>query len=222
MLLHSDDSGLGTGTHDNETMEGWLKDSATDKDKAFIQRYLGVDAITDVSWLMIREAFKSVSRSSIVMMQAGTSALGYPCLLSQHYCPVRRVLSGLPLLPQQQVKSESSADGGARPQKISATAACGKKVPKALFLMQWLHLKQRGKLACCRTLPPDARSCGIQDVLRLDNSARMNFPGTVVDNWTWRIGEADVWVKLTQEAADLHLLAETFDRLAPSVKTHKP
>ena len=59
-------------------------------------------------------------------------------------------------------------------------------------------------------------------MLRLDNSARMNFPGTVVDNWTWRIGEADVWGKLTQEAADLRLLAETYDRLAPSVKTHKP
>ena len=50
----------------------------------------------------------------------------------------------------------------------------------------------------------------------------MNFPGTVVGNWTWRIGDADVWGELTQEAADLRLLAETFDRLAPSVKTHKP
>ena len=25
--------------------------------------------------------------------------------------------------------------------------------------------------------------------MRLDNSARMNFPGTTKDNWGWRIGE---------------------------------
>lgn len=62
----------------------------------------------------------------------------------------------------------------------------------------------------------------LQDVLRLDNSARMNFPGTVKNNWTWRIGEADVWQNLTQEAEDLHLMLETYDRLAPSAKTQKP
>lgn len=62
----------------------------------------------------------------------------------------------------------------------------------------------------------------LQDVLRLDNAARMNFPGTVKNNWTWRIGEADIWQKLTSEARDLYTLLETYDRLAPSAKTHKP
>ena len=111
-MLLSDDSGLITGTHDNETMEGWLKDSATEKDKTFIQQYLGVDAIKDVSWLMIREAFKSVSRTSIVMMQAGISALSYPCFLSQQFSSnaATSVLSAHPLLSQQQAESESSAD----------------------------------------------------------------------------------------------------------------
>ena len=106
--LHFEDSELGTGTHDNETMEGWLKDSATKKDKTFIQRYLGINAIKDVSWLMIREAFKSVSRTSIVMMQAGTSALSYQPLLSQHFRPMQRDPSDL------RTSSDISAAGRVR------------------------------------------------------------------------------------------------------------
>lgn len=58
-----------SGTHDNETMEGWWADSATEKDKAYLKEYLGVEEIKDVSWALLREAFKSVSQTSIVMMQ---------------------------------------------------------------------------------------------------------------------------------------------------------
>lgn len=65
---------LAAGTHDNETMEGWWKDSATDKDKAFIKQYLGLREVEDISWVMLREAFKSISRTSIVMMQVGLCA----------------------------------------------------------------------------------------------------------------------------------------------------
>lgn len=62
----------------------------------------------------------------------------------------------------------------------------------------------------------------VQDVMRLNNSARMNFPGTVKHNWVWRIGEADIWKKLSTEAEELRKLLQTYDRLAPSTKTHKP
>ena len=58
--------------------------------------------------------------------------------------------------------------------------------------------------------------------MRLDNSARMNFPGTVEKNWVWRIGETDIWEKLSKEAEDLHELLRAYDRLHPSRKTNKP
>ncbi len=46
----------------------------------------------------------------------------------------------------------------------------------------------------------------MQDVLCLDSSARMNTPGTIGDNWTWRMGDGDIngenvklFKKLTKE-----------------------
>jgi len=62
----------------------------------------------------------------------------------------------------------------------------------------------------------------VQDIMRLDNASRMNFPGTVEKNWTWRIGGEDIWEQLKPEAKDLHTLLASFDRLAPSKKTTKP
>ncbi|NLW43147.1 MAG: 4-alpha-glucanotransferase, partial [Tissierellia bacterium] len=32
----------------------------------------------------------------------------------------------------------------------------------------------------------------MQDLLLLDNSARMNIPGTLGDNWTWRMEEKNL------------------------------
>lgn len=53
----------------------------------------------------------------------------------------------------------------------------------------------------------------MQDIMRLDNSARMNLPGSTTNNWTWRIGGPDIWDKLAPEAAALKELAQTYDRL---------
>ena len=58
---------------------------------------------------------------------------------------------------------------------------------------------------------------GVQDIMRLDNSARMNLPGSTVNNWTWRIGNPDIWEKLAPEAAALRELAEIYDRLPPEI-----
>ena len=62
----------------------------------------------------------------------------------------------------------------------------------------------------------------LQDIMRLDNSGRMNLPGSVENNWTWRIGDSDVWNKLAPEAKALKKLGATYDRLpgesAPPVK----
>ena len=60
---------LHAGTHDNETAVGWWADSATDVDRAFLEKYTGGGG-EDIAWLFIRSALASVSRTSIVLMQA--------------------------------------------------------------------------------------------------------------------------------------------------------
>jgi 4-alpha-glucanotransferase len=52
----------------------------------------------------------------------------------------------------------------------------------------------------------------LQDVLGLDNEARMNTPGTTAGNWEWRVDDR----ALTDEVAlRLALLGRTYDRLPP-------
>ena len=61
-----------------------------------------------------------------------------------------------------------------------------------------------------------------QDIMRLDNSGRMNLPGSTKNNWVWRIGDSDVWKKLAPEAKALREMGELYDRMpglsAPPVK----
>lgn len=61
----------------------------------------------------------------------------------------------------------------------------------------------------------------MQDVLRLDDTARMNTPGKAEGNWSWRLeGEsADAtWVKLGAAAAELREMLEITDRLSEEHK----
>lgn len=53
----------------------------------------------------------------------------------------------------------------------------------------------------------------MQDVMRLDNSARMNKPGVAKGNWAWRMGDRGVWQRLAGEAEGLLKLADRYDRL---------
>ena len=53
----------------------------------------------------------------------------------------------------------------------------------------------------------------LQDIMRLDNSGRMNLPGSTENNWMWRIGDSDVWKRLAPEAKALRQLGEVYDRL---------
>ncbi|KAK9836949.1 hypothetical protein WJX81_002075 [Elliptochloris bilobata] len=55
----------------------------------------------------------------------------------------------------------------------------------------------------------------MQDIMRLDNSARMNLPGQAGGNWAWRMGGPKVWERLAPEADALRAMAETYGRLAP-------
>lgn len=53
----------------------------------------------------------------------------------------------------------------------------------------------------------------LQDVMRLDNSARMNTPGVAAGNWAWRVGDANSWRGLLEEAHELKRLAYVYNRL---------
>lgn len=53
----------------------------------------------------------------------------------------------------------------------------------------------------------------LQDIMRLDNTARMNIPGKAEGNWAWRVGSPDVWQQLSEEAAELQRLAYVYNRL---------
>jgi 4-alpha-glucanotransferase len=52
-----------------------------------------------------------------------------------------------------------------------------------------------------------------QDVMRLDNSARMNVPGRAAGNWAWRAGDAGLWARLEPEARELRAMAYAYGRL---------
>eukprot|EP00192_Tetraselmis_astigmatica_P008779 CAMPEP_0117671382 /NCGR_PEP_ID=MMETSP0804-20121206/13302_1 /TAXON_ID=1074897 /ORGANISM="Tetraselmis astigmatica, Strain CCMP880" /LENGTH=620 /DNA_ID=CAMNT_0005479835 /DNA_START=81 /DNA_END=1943 /DNA_ORIENTATION=+ len=61
------------GTHDNETAVGWYRDTASDKAKAYLAKYLRARDIgpdgTGVNWVLIEAAMASVSRSTLVLLQ---------------------------------------------------------------------------------------------------------------------------------------------------------
>jgi len=57
----------------------------------------------------------------------------------------------------------------------------------------------------------------LQDVMGLDNAARMNLPGTTEGNWAWRVEGGGVWGGLGGEAKHLRELAGRFGRNPPHI-----
>ena len=43
----------------------------------------------------------------------------------------------------------------------------------------------------------------LQDILCLDNQARMNYPGTVSGNWVWRYKKGDITEEMQEKLAIL-------------------
>ncbi|MCJ7715043.1 MAG: 4-alpha-glucanotransferase, partial [Anaerolineales bacterium] len=46
----------------------------------------------------------------------------------------------------------------------------------------------------------------MQDLLNLDNQARMNYPGNPSGNWTWRMGENDLSQELMVRLREVNYL----------------
>ena len=57
-----------TGTHDNETIAGWIN-SADEKTAKHCREYLGVKTDKEVPWAMIRLCWSSVSNTAVTQMQ---------------------------------------------------------------------------------------------------------------------------------------------------------
>lgn len=57
-----------TGTHDNDTILGWL-DAIGRKDRSFAKRYLNIKSNKDIEWEFIRAALSCVSDTAIIPMQ---------------------------------------------------------------------------------------------------------------------------------------------------------
>jgi 4-alpha-glucanotransferase len=57
-----------TGTHDNDTTEGWFENAASEKEKKALRNYINLPQ-GDVHWEMVRLAYASVANTAIIPMQ---------------------------------------------------------------------------------------------------------------------------------------------------------
>lgn len=48
--------------------------------------------------------------------------------------------------------------------------------------------------------------------MRLDNSARMNLPGSTTNNWSWRMGDSKIWSKLNKHTEEIQQWLKDYDR----------
>jgi len=59
-----------TGTHDNNTTQGWWRDDAGEGEREHVQSYLGpIRYDGDINWAMMRAAARSVANTCIFPMQ---------------------------------------------------------------------------------------------------------------------------------------------------------
>jgi 4-alpha-glucanotransferase len=59
-----------TGTHDNNTVRGWLEGEASPEDRRRFFRYLGREVpVEEIHWALIRLAMMSVARWAILSVQ---------------------------------------------------------------------------------------------------------------------------------------------------------
>ena len=57
-----------TGTHDNDTIMGWME-GVSKKDLKYAKQYLNIGSNKDLNWTFIRHAFASVADTVIIPLQ---------------------------------------------------------------------------------------------------------------------------------------------------------
>lgn len=87
---HNKNSVIYIGTHDNDTLAGWLS-SEPDNNIEFMAEYLNIPKYKDYHWGIIKECFKSVCDTSIFQMQdlleLGSEArTNYPSTIGDNWC----------------------------------------------------------------------------------------------------------------------------------------
>ena len=159
-----------TGTHDNDTTAGWFR-SLRDDEQAGILQYLGYTA-EDAWWLILESAAARKRGETLPVPEA--------CVVS---CAEDKTEGGVNL------RTVDKDEACGVPYTVDKEETCGaprtvdKSAPvpdPAILATDALVCKALASPAWIAVIP-------LQDYLRLGSEARINVPGTVVDNWCWRL-----------------------------------
>ena len=104
--------------------------------------------------------------------------------------------------------------GGTHDNETLAGLFCDKSDEVLSYLFDLIGIRERSEIVegLFRQVYGSIAAVAIfqaQDVLKLDNSARMNFPSTLGGNWEWRLRKGQLGEK---EAGWLRWLAHVYNR----------
>lgn len=149
-----------TGTHDNNTTAGWFRELDQDA-RAGILQYLGYTA--EEAWWFILESDAALLRGE----RLAEPRDAFP----EHIAAEPRIC-----IAADPGDDSAAADSDIR---IPAQPLSGRIPDPAIIATDLLIDKAFRSSAKLAVIP-------LQDYLHLGSEARVNVPGTVVDNWAWR------------------------------------
>ena len=117
-------------------------------------------------------------------------------------------------LPHNYTTANCVAYGGTHDNETLAGLFCDKSDEVLSYLFDLIGIRERSEIVegLFRQVYGSIAAVAIfqaQDVLKLDNSARMNFPSTLGGNWEWRLRKGQLGEK---EAGWLRWLAHVYNR----------
>ena len=162
----------------------------------------------------------SIGDSKVIAEDLGVSAPGVKKLLKETGYPCMKIIQfafdNNPTnehLPYNYT-SNMVVYGGTHDNETLAGFFCEKKLKDLTFVMDYLNIEKKKQIpwAIIRTAYQSVADTAIlqaQDILQLPNSARMNFPSTVGNNWRWRLTEGQFTDSIAKE---LKHLAQIYGR----------
>ncbi|MCI8551182.1 MAG: 4-alpha-glucanotransferase [Lachnospiraceae bacterium] len=164
---------------------------------------------------------KAAGEMRIIAEDLGTVTPKVRELLRENGYPGMKVLAfgfdGDPAnehLPHNYKTSNCVAYGGTHDNETLAGLFCDKSDEVLTYLFELLGTRDRSKIVeglfrQAYGSIADVVIFQAQDVLKLDNSARMNFPSTLGDNWKWRLKKGQLG---QHEAGFLSFLVHVYHR----------